>query len=66
MSSQDFHNTTGNGFHDALNRMKRAYARGTGCRLTAEMLDGLGISIIGQMWEEEDPRGINDKDPHNG
>lgn len=42
--------------HDALNRMRRASERGTGCRLTAEMIASLAISTIGQMWGEKDPR----------
>lgn len=42
--------------HDALNRMRRAADRGTGCRLTAEMVQSLIITIIGQMAFEDDPR----------
>jgi len=42
--------------HDALNRMKRAHERGTGCHLTWEMVAALSVSIIGQMWCEPDPR----------
>jgi len=42
--------------HDALNRMKRASERGTGCHLTAEMIADLETTIIGQMWTEEEPR----------
>lgn len=42
--------------HDALDRMRRAAERGTGCRLTAEMIQSLAVSSIGQMWAEEDPR----------
>jgi hypothetical protein len=41
---------------DALNRMRRAHNRGTGCRLTADMIHALSCSMIGQMWEETDPR----------
>lgn len=41
---------------DALERMKRACKRGTGCHLTAEMVRNLGNGLLGQMWEEEDPR----------
>lgn len=44
------------GTHDALNRMRRAYERGTGCHLTAEMIQSMSVSIFGQMWSEEDPR----------
>ncbi len=41
---------------DALNRMKRAHDRGTGCHLTAEMIEALAVSSIGQTWSEVDPR----------
>jgi hypothetical protein len=41
---------------DALNRMRRAHDRGTGCHLTAEMIAGLGTTFLAQTWEEEDPR----------
>lgn len=41
---------------DALNRMKRASDRGTGCHLTAEMIFALELTIIGVMWRETDPR----------
>lgn len=42
--------------HDALDRMRRAAERGTGCHLTAEMIQSLAVSSIGQMWNEADPR----------
>lgn len=42
--------------HDALERMRRAAERGTGCHLTAEMIQSLAVSSIGQIWSEEDPR----------
>ncbi len=42
--------------HDAFNRMRQASESGTGCRLTAEMIQALSVSIIGQMWSEDDPR----------
>lgn len=45
--------------HDALNRMKRAHARGTGCRLSAEMVASLGLSFLGELWAEDDPRGAS-------
>lgn len=35
---------------DALNRMGRAYDRGTGCHLTMEMIDALAHTIVGEMW----------------
>ena len=38
---------------DALDRMKRAYERGTGCHLTADMVRALGVSVVGQAWSEE-------------
>ena len=41
---------------DALNRLKRAADRGTGCTLTADMVSALGMTILGQVWEEEDTR----------
>lgn len=43
--------------HNALNRMRRADERGTGCHLTADMIIGLKVTLIGQMWAEADPRG---------
>lgn len=42
--------------HDALNRMRCAAERGTGCRLTTEIADGLSRTIVGQVWMEPDPR----------
>jgi hypothetical protein len=44
------------GAHDALNRMKRAYDRHTGCYLTPQMIDSLGVTVIGSIWDEPDPR----------
>lgn len=44
------------GTHDALTRMKRAYDRGTGCHLTAEMIQSMSVTLFGQIWSEEDPR----------
>lgn len=44
------------GVHDALNRMKRACDRGTGCHLTAGMVSSLALSVVGSLWNEEDPR----------
>jgi len=41
---------------EALNRMRRAHERGTGCRLTAEMIRSLYVTFIGQMWNQDDPR----------
>lgn len=41
---------------DALNRMRKAADRGTGCHLTAGMIASLNLTKIGQYWSEEDPR----------
>ncbi|QCO00541.1 hypothetical protein D3093_35445 (plasmid) [Azospirillum argentinense] len=41
---------------DALNLMRRAYERKTGCHLTAEMIAALNTTLIGEMWSEPDPR----------
>lgn len=41
---------------DALNRMARAANRGTGCYLTFEMIQSLSLTIIGEMWSQDDPR----------
>ena len=41
---------------DALNRMRRANQRGSGCRLTAEMIASLSLTLIGKMWSDDDPR----------
>ena len=38
-----------------LDKMKRASRRGTGCHLTAEEIKSLSITIIGDIWEEENP-----------
>lgn len=46
----------GDDAQDALNRMKRASHRGTGCYLTAQMIQSLQVTQIGEMWEQEDPR----------
>lgn len=39
----------------ALDRMKRAYERGTGCLLTREMIQELNLTVIGEMWAQENP-----------
>lgn len=44
------------GAHDALNRMRRACERGTGCYLTSEMVKSLEVSVIGAFWAQDDPR----------
>lgn len=56
-----------NGAHDALNRMKRAYERRTGCNLTAEMIQSLHLTVFGEMWSEDDPRTLPTKEnPQHG
>ena len=42
--------------HDALDRMRLAAERGTGCRLTATMIQALSVTSIGQLWNDADPR----------
>ncbi len=42
--------------HDALNRMRRAYERRTGCHLTAEMVEALGETSVGSLFLDDDPR----------
>lgn len=42
--------------HEALERLRRASDRGTGCHLTADMIASLELTIVGQMWREHDPR----------
>lgn len=42
--------------HDALNRMRRAHERGTGCHLTADMIASLSLTGFGEIWSQEDPR----------
>lgn len=44
------------GAQDVLNRMKRNYDKGIGIHISADELASLAITIIGQMWNEEDPR----------
>jgi hypothetical protein len=39
----------------ALDRMKRAHARGFGCYLTAEMVQNLGLTSIGEIWSQPNP-----------
>lgn len=41
---------------DALNRMRRANRRGTGCHLTAAMIDALSLTIFAEIWNQDDPR----------
>lgn len=46
------------GAQDALNRMKRAHDRKTGCYLTREMVYSLSLTSIAQTWAEADPRSV--------
>jgi len=41
--------------HKALDRMRRAEQRGTGCHLTADMIQSLSLTSIGQIWAEDNP-----------
>lgn len=41
---------------DALNRLSRAQKRGTGCYLSAEMIQALHVTSIGEIWSTPDPR----------
>lgn len=43
---------------DVLNKMARAHKRGTGCRLTADEIHALSVTIIGQWWGQPDEREI--------
>jgi hypothetical protein len=40
---------------DALDRTHRAHGRGTGCCLTAEMIQSLALTAIGEIWSGERP-----------
>src|SRR5437868_13943015 len=40
---------------DALDRMRRAHRRGSGCYLTAEMIQSLALTSIGEVWSDERP-----------
>jgi hypothetical protein len=41
---------------DVLNKMARAHKRGSGCRLTADEIHALSVTMIGQWWGQPDPR----------
>ena len=41
---------------DALDRMRRAHQRGSGCYLTAEMIQSLALTSIGEVWSDERPK----------
>lgn len=54
---QSANNSDGcDGAQDALNKMARAHRRGTGCHLTADEIHSLSVTLIGQWWEQPDPR----------
>lgn len=38
--------------HDALDRMRRACKRGTGCHLTADMISALEVTVVGSLWND--------------
>ena len=42
--------------HNALDRMKRASDRGTGCHLTAAMIAELRLTFLGEIWDEARPQ----------
>jgi hypothetical protein len=54
------------GAHDAFNRMKRAHDRKTGCHLTAQMIEALSITFLGEVWSSPDPRALRTKEPSRG
>lgn len=62
MSKRDIFDT----MQDVLNKMKRAHDRGTGCRLTAEDIHALSVTMIGQWWSQDDPRKEAEKGQNNG
>jgi len=41
---------------NVLNRMKKAYEKGYGIRISAEELKELSLTFIGEIWNEPDPR----------
>ena len=44
---------------EALRRMRRASERGTGCHLTADMIQALSTSTIAEWWENVDADGYS-------
>lgn len=44
------------GLHDVLSRMRLAHTAGRGVNISADELRSLSVTLIGQMWEEDDPR----------
>lgn len=51
---------------EALNRMRRASKRGTGCHLTAEMIACLSVTKIAEIWEQPDPRAVEKGEAEDG
>lgn len=37
-------------YGEALTRMRKAHEAGRGCRLTAEMLQAMSVTLIGEWW----------------
>ena len=52
--------------HDALDRMHRAFKRGTGCHLTAEMIFALSVTFMGELWQAERPEPEETENEDNG
>jgi hypothetical protein len=51
----DQHQAWDEAAQDELDRMHRAHGRGTGCYLTAEMIQSLALTAIGEIWSDERP-----------
>ena len=41
-------------FRLALARLMRAHTRGTGCHMTAEMVDSIGTTVVAEWWTAAD------------
>ena len=41
--------------NDALDRLKRAYDRNTGCHLSRDMVAALGLTFLAETWNQERP-----------
>ena len=44
---------------NVLNMMRAAFEDGRGIRVSAYELQCLSVTLLGQMWDEDDPRGAN-------
>lgn len=42
---------------NVLNRMKKSYDAGRGVRISADELQSLSVTMIGQMWEDPEDQG---------